>query len=72
MPNVTYGDIDRVASTIADARNTLNSIMGELGPHVWSGPDADRFRSQWESEVSAQLLTFERAVRGMSTQTYRG
>lgn len=72
MSGVTRSDLNNIAQSISDSRVALDQLINELGPHVWSGPDADSFRSRWQTEISTALLTHERTTRNMTIQTYQG
>lgn len=72
MPGVTRTDLNNVAQTIASARAVLSQHIAELDAHVWAGDDADRFRQQWDSDVTSRLLTLERTVRDLTLETFQG
>ncbi|MGP9693940.1 WXG100 family type VII secretion target [Brachybacterium sp. AOP25-B2-12] len=57
-------DLDSAAEEILRIEKELTSGLDGVD---WTGPDADRFRSQWESETVPALQQISEAITGLST-----
>ena len=51
------------AEDISQIMNEINALISG-SQAIWMGPDADRFRSDWESNLKNQLINVARAVDG--------
>lgn len=70
MSNVWGLDVDqvrRLSSELNNEASTLAGIVAKLTSMLsstqWSGPDAERFRSDWESVHARALRQAENALR---------
>ena len=52
-------EMDKDAGIIGDITSTLT---GMLGSTEWTGPDAEQFRSQWDSEYATMLRNVSEAL----------
>jgi hypothetical protein len=66
---ITKAQIEAIATSIAVAKNTLNSIRDDLTPLQWSGPDRERFHAAWEDDVNAPLTIAINSVHNMQLET---
>lgn len=73
--NATKGmaveEVRRMAQMLADASEEITRIKDELTAGLaevdWTGPDADRFRSQWEGEMVPALQEISQSVGELGT-----
>lgn len=56
-------ELNGAAEEILSIENDLTRGLGEVD---WTGPDADRFRSQWESDTVPALHQISEAISGLS------
>lgn len=53
----TTREADSAASQVRSGASTMNSLVAELHrAGVWTGPDADKFVSAWQTDVTDRLL----------------
>jgi len=71
-------DIQRVrqlasllASKADEIESIANSLTHQLGSVEWRGPDADRFRSDWNSGHRTQLMNVAHSLRDTSSVATR-
>jgi uncharacterized protein YukE len=55
---------EQEAQQIAQATQQISSQVNSVW---WKGPDADRFRNEWEGQFSAQLKKIAEALRQTGT-----
>lgn len=73
--NATKGmavdEVRKMAKQLADAAEEIDRIKEELTNGLeevdWTGPDADRFRSQWQGEMVPALQSISQAVGELGT-----
>lgn len=74
--NATKGmaveEVRRMAQMLSDAAEEITRIKEELTAGLeevdWTGPDADRFRSQWEGEMVPALQDISQSVGELGTK----
>ncbi|WP_396910864.1 WXG100 family type VII secretion target [Mycolicibacterium sp.] len=78
MTGLVGADVDQLralARTLIQAADRLESsvasVTGTLSAVRWSGPDGERFRSQWHSESQAKLRSVVAALRDTSNTLSR-
>lgn len=68
-------EVRRLAKQLQDASDEISRIEQELttglGEVDWTGPDADRFRSTWESETIPSLQDVSTEIADLSTTADR-
>lgn len=77
--NATKGmaveEVRRMAGMLSDAAEEITRISDELTQGLeevdWTGPDADRFRGQWESEMVQSLQEISQTVAEMGQTAER-
>lgn len=67
MIGANLQDMERLAEALGSVANSLDPIRAELnhrlGSAPWTGPDADRFRSDWSRQHNPALLAAAAALR---------
>lgn len=59
-------DADVAASQVRSAATTMNSLISQLhAAGVWTGNDASRFVSEWQSDVTDRLLRSASRIDGL-------
>lgn len=78
MPGLIGADVDqlRVLSLrFAEAADRLRDLVTDTSRRVeaacWAGPDADRFRAQWQGEAIARLWSAADALQAAATALQR-
>lgn len=77
--NATKGmaveEVRRMAGMLTDAAEEITRIKDELTAGLeevdWTGPDADRFRGEWNSEMVQSLQEIAQAVSEMGETAQR-
>lgn len=64
----TAGELARGASALDGARTALTT---RLSQSRWTGPDGDRFRAQWNGELTALLRSAQRGLDDAATALRR-
>lgn len=63
-------EVRTLARQLQDRAGQIDQIMtqltGQLGSTEWRGPDADRFRSEWDSHHRQALHRVSEALRSAS------
>jgi uncharacterized protein YukE len=54
-----------------DIQNVITQLSSAISSVQWMGPDADRFRSDWQSQHTAQLKAVVSALRTASQNAKR-
>lgn len=54
-----------------DIQNVISQLSSAVSSVHWMGPDADRFRSDWQSQHTAQLKAVVTALRTASQAAKR-
>lgn len=54
-----------------DIQNVITQLSSAISSVQWMGPDADRFRSDWQSQHTAQLKAVVSALRTASQNASR-
>ena len=54
-------DMDTTAETL---RTALGRLSGKLGQNIWHGPDASKFRSEWDGVHVKHLNTLILELKG--------
>lgn len=74
MTGVSGADIDelrQLAKTVSQSADRIESVIGSVNNQIssaaWTGPDANRYRSQWQGDSSAKLRNVVSALRDAST-----
>ena len=49
----------------------IGRVAGQIGNTWWQGPDAERFKADWEGTFSAQLRQIGQALRDTGTAVQR-
>jgi len=55
---------DQEATAIAEATSQISS---QVNSTWWKGPDAEKFKSEWESHFASQLKKIAEALRQVGT-----
>src|SRR5262245_57881663 len=55
---------DQEAQTIAQATSQISS---QVNSTWWKGPDADKFKNEWEGQFASQLRKIAEALRQVGT-----
>lgn len=78
MASVAGADIDQLralARSFAQSADRLDGVTrevsGRLSAPLWLGPDADRYKSQWQGQSTATLRNASQALRGAATAIER-
>lgn len=72
MKGMAVEEVRRMAQMLADAADEITTITQELTTGLddvdWTGPDADRFRAQWEGDMVPALQDVAHAVSELGTR----
>ena len=58
-------EFDLQATALEDLKT---AITAKLGGTIWTGPDRDRFESDWEGVMSQNITSVVQSLRGASQQ----
>ncbi|MDO5662002.1 MAG: WXG100 family type VII secretion target [Brachybacterium sp.] len=68
-------EVRQMAAVLQEAAAEIEQISSELTSGLeqvdWTGPDADRFRGQWQSEMIPTLQRLSASVTELSTAAQR-
>jgi len=63
-------DMRKLAQTLSQAAQRIDGVIGNVQSQIsstaWTGPDANRYRSQWQSDSTAKLRSVSGALRDAS------
>ena len=64
------GELRKLSQTLSQSADRIESLMGSVQSQLtstkWTGPDANRYRSQWQSDSTAKLRSVASALRDAS------